>query len=49
MSENERREGNTDAPKVDTEYGERRASDGGGSGPRRVEEVRREREAELSA
>jgi hypothetical protein len=46
MSENERREGNTDAPKVDTEYGERRANDGGGSGPRRVESVRRDREAE---
>jgi hypothetical protein len=46
MSENERREGNTDAPKVDTEYGERRADDSGGSGPRRVEDVRRDREAE---
>ena len=46
MSENERREGNTDAPKVDTEYGERRADDSGGSGPRRVESVRRDREAE---
>jgi hypothetical protein len=45
LSENERREGNTDAPKVDTEYGERSESESGGSGPRRVESVRKEREA----
>src|ERR687898_2297304 len=46
MSENVRREGNTDSPKVDTEYGERRGNEPGGSGPRRVEDVRRDREAE---
>ena len=43
MSEKERNEGNTDAPRVDTDYGERRSSDGGGSGPRRVKDVRTER------
>jgi hypothetical protein len=43
MSEKERKEGNTDAPRVDTEYGERRADDHGGSGPRRAREVRAER------
>ncbi len=42
MSEKERNEGNTDAPRVDTDYGERRSSDGGGSGPRRVKDVRTE-------
>src|ERR671916_1679899 len=42
MSERERNEGNTDAPRVDTDYGERRSSDGGGSGPRRVKDVRTE-------
>ena len=46
MSERERRKGNTDAPRVDTEYGERRADDHGGSGPRKVEDVRKDREAE---
>jgi hypothetical protein len=46
MSERERREGNTDEPRVDTEYGQRRADDRGGSGPRRVEDVRTDREAE---
>ena len=49
MSENVRREGNTDSPKVDTEYGERRGNEPGGSGPRRVEDVRRDREAEHSS
>jgi hypothetical protein len=43
MSERDRKEGNTDAPRVDTEYGERRADDHGESGPRRVREVRTER------
>jgi hypothetical protein len=38
------REGNTDAPRVDEN--EVRADDRGGSGPRRLEEVRREREEE---
>ncbi len=42
MSEKERNEGNTDAPRVDTEYGERRTSDREGSGPRRVKDVRTE-------
>src|SRR5215216_3135615 len=44
MSERERREGNTDAPKVDER--EVRTHNRGASGPRRVEEVRRDREAE---
>ncbi len=39
----ERRDGNTDAPKVDTQYGERGASGSGESGPRRVSEIREER------
>ena len=38
------REGNTDAPRVDEN--EVRADDRGGSGPRRLEEVRRDREEE---
>jgi hypothetical protein len=38
-------DGNTDAPRVDTEYGERNAAGSGGSGPRRVGDVRAEREA----
>src|SRR5918997_7104825 len=42
MSQKERNEGNTDAPRVDSEYGERRGTDGGGSGPRRVKDVRTE-------
>jgi hypothetical protein len=42
MTERQRGEGNTDTPRVDTEYGERSANDRGGSGPRRVEEVRTE-------
>jgi hypothetical protein len=33
MTERDRREGNTDAPMVDTEYGERRADDRGGPAP----------------
>jgi hypothetical protein len=44
MSERQGRDGNTDAPKVDTEYGERSAAGSGGS-PRRVGEVREERES----
>jgi hypothetical protein len=43
MSERDRKEGNTDAPRVDTEYGERRADEHRESGPRRVREVRAER------
>jgi hypothetical protein len=43
VSERERREGNTDAPKV--EENEMRTDNRGGSGPRRVEEVRRDRES----
>jgi hypothetical protein len=46
MTDSERREGNTDAPKVDTEYGERRTDGHGASGPRRVEDVRKDREVE---
>ena len=42
MTERERREGNTDAPRVDTEYGERRAKDKGRSGPKRAGEARAE-------
>ncbi len=42
MTDRDRREGNTDAPRVDTEYGERHANDRGGSGPRRVKNVRTE-------
>jgi hypothetical protein len=42
MTERQHGEGNTDAPRVDTEYGERSADDRGGSGPRRVKEVRTE-------
>ena len=42
MSERDRTEGNTDAPKVgENEVG---TDERGGSGPRRVEEARRERE-----
>ncbi len=44
MSES-RADGNTDAPKVDTEYGQRGTSGSGGAGPRRVSEVREERES----
>ena len=39
------KEGNTDTPRVDTEYGERISAGSGGSGPRRVSEVREEQEA----
>ena len=42
MTERDHGQGNTDAPRVDTEYGERRANDRGGSGPRRVKDVRTE-------
>ena len=42
MSERDRREGNTNAPKVDEN--EVRKDNGGDSGPRRVEEVRTDRE-----
>ena len=42
MSERDRREGNTNAPKVDEN--EVRKDNGGDSGPRRVEEVRADRE-----
>jgi hypothetical protein len=45
MSERQGGDGNTDAPKVDTEYGERSGTGGGGSGPRRVGDVREERES----
>jgi hypothetical protein len=55
MSESNRGDGNTDAPRVDTEYGERSGSAGGasggtrsdagaGSGPRRVGDARSEAE-----
>ncbi|MBA3951649.1 MAG: hypothetical protein H0X57_07195 [Rubrobacter sp.] len=48
MSERGSGEGNTDAPRVDSEYGERgtegSTEGGGGSGPRRVGDVREERE-----
>ena len=47
MSDRERAEGNTDAPRVDTEHGEHRGeTDSEGSAPRRVGEVRQEREAD---
>jgi amino acid transporter len=46
MSEREGSKGNTDAPRVDTKYGERRADDRGESGPRRVKEIRAERGSE---
>ena len=51
MSERERREeGNTDAPKVDTtEHEERRTDTRGDSGPRRVEDVRKDHEAASDA
>ena len=42
MTERDYGQGNTDAPRVDTEYGERHANDSGGSGPRRVKNVRTE-------
>jgi hypothetical protein len=42
VTERDHGKGNTDAPRVDTDYGERRSSDGGGSGPRRVKDVRTE-------
>jgi len=45
MSERQGGDGNTDAPKVDTEYGERSGTGSGGSGPRRVSGVREERES----
>jgi hypothetical protein len=44
MSERQGGDGNTDAPKVDTDYGERSSTGSEGSGPRRVSEVREERE-----
>jgi hypothetical protein len=44
MSDRERREGNTDAPKVDEN--EVRPDRDGDSGPRRVEDVRRDRESD---
>src|ERR671920_46543 len=43
MSERQGGDGNTDASKVDTEYGERSSTGNEGSGPRRVSEVREER------
>jgi hypothetical protein len=43
MSERQGGDGNTDAPKVDTDYGERSSTGSEGSGPRRVSEVREER------
>ena len=45
MSERRGADGNTDAPKVDTEYGERSSAGSGDSGPRRVGDVREERES----
>ena len=42
MTERDHGQGNTDAPRVDTEYGERRANDRGDSSPRRVKDVRTE-------
>ena len=45
MSERQGGDGNTDAPKVDTEYGERSSTGSEGSGLRRVSEVREERES----
>ena len=44
MSERQGGDGNTDAPKVDTDYGERSSTGSEESGPRRVSEVREERE-----
>ena len=43
MSERQGGDGNTDASKVDTEYGERSSTGSEGSGLRRVSEVREER------
>ena len=43
MSERQGGDGNTDAPKVDTDYGKRSSTGSEGSGPRRVSEVREER------
>ena len=46
MSDRERAQGNTDAPRADAEQGERRGETGSeGSAPRRAGEVRQEREA----
>jgi hypothetical protein len=45
MSERQAGDGNTDAPKVDTDYGERSSTGSEGSGPRRISEVREERES----
>jgi hypothetical protein len=42
VTERDHGQGNTDAPRVDTDYGERRSNDSGGSGPRRVKDVRTE-------
>jgi hypothetical protein len=47
VSEKDRREGNTNAPRVDEN--EVRADNRGESGPRRVEEVRRERESDRTS
>ncbi len=44
MSERRSGDGNTDEPRVDTQYGERGTAGSGESGPRRVSEVREERE-----
>jgi hypothetical protein len=46
MSERERREGNTDAPRVDTNEVRGGESRSGSGGPRRVEDVRHDRESE---
>jgi hypothetical protein len=45
MSERPGGDGNSDAPKVDTDYGERSSTGSEGSGPRRVSEVREEQES----
>src|SRR5215210_1705674 len=45
MNERQGGDGNTDAPKVDTDYGERSSTGSEGSGPRRVSEIREERES----
>ncbi len=42
MTERDRGEGNTDAPRVDTEYGERRANDGGNYSAQSARESRAE-------
>ena len=49
MTDRGNSEGNTDAPRVDTEYGERSTGGSGGSAPRRVSDARQDSETSRSS